>query len=95
VLRPPAPKDEENIMTALKQSDRVKSISLTVTSSLQEKLSTISEPFLELEEFVLLSRGNIQVALPSAFQWGPRLRSLYSRSFFCLPRSSTQRNSRC
>ena len=33
-LDPPAPEDEDDIMAALKQSDRVRSISLTVTSSL-------------------------------------------------------------
>jgi hypothetical protein len=44
-LNPPAPEDEENIMAALKQSDRVNSISLTVTETLVENLSTISEPF--------------------------------------------------
>jgi hypothetical protein len=44
-LYPPAPEDEENIMAALRQSDRVESISLTVTNTLVEKLSEISEPF--------------------------------------------------
>ncbi len=61
MLRPPG-EDEDNIMTALKQSDRVRSISLTVASSLQEKLSTISEPFF------LMSRDNMRRTLPGAFQ---------------------------
>jgi hypothetical protein len=74
MLNPPAPEDDENIMAALKQSDRVGSISLTVTNSLLKNLSTISEPFPILEELVLLSRDNVQVTLPSAFRWGPRLR---------------------
>ena len=78
MLDPPAPEDEDNIIAALKQSDRVSSISLTVTSSLLEKLSTISEPFSELEELVLLSQDNLQLTLPSAFRWGPRLRTLHS-----------------
>ena len=77
-LDPLAPEDEENIMAALRQSDRVGSISLTVTNSLLENLSTISEPFLELEELVLLPRDNMQLTLPSAFRWGPRLRCLHS-----------------
>ncbi len=77
-LDPLAPEDEENIMAALRQSDRVGSISLTVTNSLLENLSTISEPFLELEELVLLPRDNMQLTLPSAFRCGPRLRCLHS-----------------
>src|SRR6266702_4449252 len=78
ILNPPAPEDEENIMTALRQSDRVTSISLAVTNSLLENLATISEPFSELEELVLLSRDNVQLTLPSAFRWGARLRTLHS-----------------
>jgi len=66
-LRPPAPEDEDNIMAALEQSDRVCSISLTVSSSLLKKLSVISEPFSELEELVLMSQDNVQLALPCAF----------------------------
>jgi hypothetical protein len=46
-------------------------ISITVTSSPLEKLYTISEPFSELEELSLLSRDNIQLALPKTFRWGP------------------------
>jgi hypothetical protein len=78
VLGPPAPEDEENIVAALKQSDHVRSITLTLTSSLVEKISTISEPFTELEEITLLSRDNLQLTLPSAFRWGSRLRTLHS-----------------
>jgi hypothetical protein len=76
MLGPPAPEDQENIMAALKQSDRVVSISLTVTNWLLEGLSTISEPFSKLEELALLSRGDLQLTLPSAFRWDPRLRTL-------------------
>ncbi len=76
MLDHPAPEDEDNIMAALKQSDRVSSISLTVTSSLLEKLSAIKGPFSQLEDLVLLSRDSVQLTLPSYFQWGPRLRSL-------------------
>ncbi|KAH9058347.1 hypothetical protein EDB87DRAFT_1685321 [Lactarius vividus] len=77
-LRAPAPKDEDNVMAALEQSDRVCSISLTVSSSLLKKLSTISEPFSELEELVLLSQDNVQSTLPGSFWWGHRLRTLHS-----------------
>ncbi len=77
-LDPPAPEDDDNIIAALKQSGRVSSIGLTVTSCLLEKLSAISEPFSELEELTLLSRDNVQLTLPSAFRWGPRLRTLHS-----------------
>ncbi len=76
--RPPAPEDEDNIMAALEQSDRVCSINLTVSSSLLKKLSTISEPFSGLEELVLLSQDNVQSTLPCAFWWGHRLRTLHS-----------------
>ena len=75
---PPAPKEYDNIVTALKQSGRVISISLTVTGALLEKLSAISEPFSELEELVLLSGNNVPLTLPSTFRWGPRLRTLHS-----------------
>ena len=75
---PPTPEEDDNIIAALKQSDRVSSISLTVTSSLLEKLSAISEPLYELEELVLLSQDNVQRTLPCTFLWGPRLRTLHS-----------------
>jgi hypothetical protein len=76
-LDPPGPVDEVNIMAALKQSGRVNSISLTVTSSLQERLHAIDGPFSELEDLVLLSQDGMQITLPSTFRWGPRLRSLH------------------
>jgi hypothetical protein len=77
ILESPAPEDEDDIMAALKQSDRVRSISLTVTNSLLKKLSTISEPFSELEELVLLSRDNVRLTLPSSFRWGQLLHTLH------------------
>ncbi|KAH9010366.1 hypothetical protein EDB83DRAFT_427148 [Lactarius deliciosus] len=86
-LDPPAPEDDDNIMAALKQSGQVSSIHLTVTSSLLEKLSAISEPFSELEELVLLSPDHMRLTLPSTFRWGPRLRTLHSTriAFHSLP----------
>jgi hypothetical protein len=77
-LDPPAPEEDDNIVAALEQSDRVRSISLTVTSSLLKRLSVISEPFSELEELTLLFQDDMQLTLPSTFRWGPRLRTLHS-----------------
>jgi hypothetical protein len=70
--------DGDNIITALKQSGRVSSISLTVTRSLLEKLSAISETFSKLEELVILSPDNMPLTLPDTFRWGPRLHTLHS-----------------
>ena len=77
-LQPPTPGDEGNIIVALKHSDRVTSIRLTVTSSLLERLSAIERPFSELEDLVLLSQDSVPLTLPSTFMWGSRLRRLYS-----------------
>ena len=88
IHRPPTPEDEDNIMDALEHTDRVCSISFTVSRSLLKKLSTISKPFSELEELVLLSKDSSQLTLPSAFWWGHRLRTLRSTriAFPSLPR---------
>ena len=75
-LSPPASEDDDNIMAALKHSDRVTSISLTVTSSLLKKLSALERPFSELEDLVLLSRNGDSPTLPRAFLWGSRRRRL-------------------
>ena len=74
-LDPPSPEDEGNIIAALKQSDRVSSISLAVTSSL---LDILSGSFTGLEVLVLLPRSSIcqSLTLPSAFRYGPCLRYL-------------------
>ena len=77
-LDPPVPEDEDNIIAALKQSDRVVSISLTVTTSLIEKLSAIEKPFSELQDLVLLSRDGEPLTLPRTFRCGQRLRRLHS-----------------
>ena len=86
-LDPPAPEDEDNVIAALKQSDRVGSISLTVTSSLLEKLSAIEKPFPKLEHLIILSRDSPRLTLSSAFGWGTRLRILHLTRiiFFALP----------
>jgi hypothetical protein len=76
-LDPPAPEDEDDIMAALKQSDRVTSIRLTVTSSVLEWLCAIEGPFSELEHLVLLTRDSVRLTLPSTFRWGSRLRCLH------------------
>ena len=69
MLNPPAPEDDDNIICALKQSDHVSAVSLTLTNALLEKLSTILEPFLELEELVLLSQDKLRLTVPSTFRW--------------------------
>ena len=86
-LDPPAPQDDDNIISALKQSRRVSSIRLTVTGPLLEKLAAISESFSELEELSLLSLDNLQLTLPSTFRWGPLLRALRATNiaFVSLP----------
>ena len=76
-LDPPSPEDELNIIAALKRSDRVSSISLTVTTSLQERLYAIKRRLLELEDLILLSQDSVPLTLPSTFLWGPRLRRLH------------------
>lgn len=76
-FNPSVPEGEDIIMAALKHSHRITSIRLTITSSLLEHLSTIGRPFSELEELNLLSRGRMQLTLPSAFRWGRRLRFLH------------------
>ena len=78
-LDPPTPEDEDNIMVALKQSDRVISINLTTTPSLLKKLYTFEREFSELQDLVLLSPDAVLRALlmPSAFRWGRRLRRLH------------------
>ena len=76
-LDPPSPEDELNIIAAFKRSDRVSSISLTITTSLLHKLLyMIKKPFLELEDLIILSRDSV-LTLPTSFLWGPRLRRLH------------------
>jgi hypothetical protein len=77
-LDPPALEDEVNLISAaLEQPDRVRSISLTVTTSLLHKLHVIERPFLELEDLILLFRDCVPPTLPIAFLWGLRLRRLH------------------
>ncbi|KAI9443730.1 hypothetical protein BJY52DRAFT_443861 [Lactarius psammicola] len=86
-LDPPTPEDEDNIIAALKQSDRVSSIRLTVTNPLLEQLSAIETPFSELEDLVLLSRDSTWPTLLNAFGRCTRLRSIHLTriAFFALP----------
>jgi hypothetical protein len=76
-LSPPAPEDEDNIVAALRRSDRVRSIHLTVTMSLLTKLYSIVAPFTNLEDLVILSLDDVGVTFPNAFRWGPHLRTLH------------------
>ena len=78
-LDPPTLEDEDDIMVALKRPDRVNSISLTISSSLLERLSAaFNRPFPNLENLILLSRGCVRLTMPSAFRWGRHLRRLHS-----------------
>ena len=81
-LEPPSYEDEENVLTALERSDRVSSISLTITSSLLAKFQffflRVPLDFSDLEDLVLLSQHPSGLALPSTFKWGSRLRRLHS-----------------
>ena len=72
-LDPPTPEDEDNIVAVLKNSDRISSIGLTITTSLLEKLFAIEKPFSSLEELVLRSLDNTQQTLPNTLRWGTRL----------------------
>ena len=85
--RSATPENECNIMAALEHADRVRTINFTVSSTLLKKISTISKPFSELEDLVLLSKDNSQLTLPSTFWWGHRLRTLRSTgiAFASLP----------
>ncbi|KAI9430963.1 hypothetical protein H4582DRAFT_2133284 [Lactarius indigo] len=87
-FNPPTPGDEENIVAALKHSDCVGSIGLTITTSLLAKLFVIKKPFSTLEELILRSLDNVQLTLPSTLRWGTRLRRLHSTriAFPALPR---------
>ena len=76
-LAPPAPEDEDNIVAALRRSDRIISIHLTVTLSLFVKLYSIMGLFSRLEDLVILSLDNVGLTFPSAFRWGPHLRTLH------------------
>ena len=75
---PPTQEEENDIMAALNQPDRVHSISLTITSSLLGKLSAIKRPFSKLEHLILLSLDDVQLTLPNTFRWGQCLRRLHS-----------------
>ena len=76
-LDPPGPEDEDNILHALKHTDRVHSIYLTVTKQFLTNLSLIETSFSELEDLVLLYPDYTELTLPGAFRWGPRLRTLH------------------
>jgi len=92
-LNPPVPEDEDNILAALKRSDRVSSIHLTVTKSLMEKLSSIEEPFPKLEDLVLLFQDYMGPGLPGALRRGQSLRRLHSTGIG-FPASLQERSSR-
>ena len=74
----PVPKDDyDNVVAALKHSNRVSSISLTVTKPLLEKFPAIWKPFSELENLVLMCSNDVPLTLSSTFRWGSRLHTLH------------------
>jgi len=90
--RPLASADEDNVISALKYSDRIREINLTMTSSLLEKLAAlVQEPFPSLEYLRMGSQEMLgSVVLPNEFLGGstPRLRQidLSGTAFPSLPR---------
>jgi hypothetical protein len=90
--RPLAAADEDNVISALKYSDRIREINLTMTSSLLEKLiALVQEPFPALEYLRMGSQEMLgSVVLPNDFLGGfaPRLRhiDLSGTAFPSLPR---------
>lgn len=90
--RPLASADEDNVISALEYSDRIREINLTMTSSLLEKLvSLVQEPFPALEYLRMGSQEMLgSVVLPNDFLGGftPRLRQidLSGIAFPSLPR---------
>ncbi len=77
-LDPPALEDEPNIVWALRQTSRVKSVRITLTRSLSNKLSSIwGERFSTLEDLVLASQDNMESILPNYFFRAPRIRCLH------------------
>lgn len=90
--RPLAAADEDNVISALKYSDRIREINLTMTSSLLEKLAAlVQEPFPALEYLRMGSQEMLgSVVLPDEFLGGstPKLRKidLSGTAFPSLPR---------
>ena len=76
IVDSPTSEDEDNVVAALKHSDRICSISLIVTRSLLKKLGTSVHSFPELEDLVLLCRSDPYMPFPPNFRWGTCLRSL-------------------
>jgi hypothetical protein len=68
---------KDNIVATRNQSHRSASISLTVTTSLLNKLSGIIGPSPGLEELVLPSQNDMRLTLPRVIQWSPCLCRLH------------------
>ncbi|KAH9066127.1 hypothetical protein EDB83DRAFT_2315119 [Lactarius deliciosus] len=84
-LDPPGPRDVDNVVAALKHSDRVRSINLTITNSLLEKLDTVVGPFSELEDLVLLSQDRNGQMLPSTFRFSRTSQNLVDIQIHGIP----------
>ncbi|KAH9057713.1 hypothetical protein EDB87DRAFT_1685875 [Lactarius vividus] len=74
------PDDEDNIIAALEQRDRVRHLRFSVTNALLEKMVTLTrEPFPELRHLAISSRGLNVPVLPDDFLGGsaPSLREIW------------------
>jgi hypothetical protein len=89
--KPPSPEDEENLVTALREPDRLSEIWLTITGSLSDRLVTEMQKAVPLLETLrLMAQDMPELLLPDRFLGGsaPHLSviSLYGVSFPALPK---------
>ena len=89
--KPPSPEDEENLVIALRESDRLSEIWLTITGSLSDRLVTeMQKAMPSLESLRLMAQDMHELLLPDKFLGAsaPHLSaiSLYGVAFPMLPK---------
>ena len=89
--KPPSPEDEENLVTALREPDRISELWLTITGSLSDQLLTEMRKAMPLlESLRLMAQGMHELLLPDKFLGAsaPHLSdiSLYGIAFPMLPK---------
>jgi hypothetical protein len=89
--KPPSPEDEENLVTALREPDRISEIWLTITGSLSDRLAIEMQKAMPwLETLRLMAQDTHEPLLPDKFLGGsaPRLSviSLYGVAFPAFPK---------
>jgi hypothetical protein len=89
--KPTSPEEEENLLTTLREPDRICEIWLTITDSLSDRLATEMQTAMpSLENLRLMVQDKAELLLPSNFLGGsaPRLSviSLYGVAFPALPK---------